>query len=97
MLGEHHVLRALEHAQLRSERTWGLREVRRGDHLEHQLTRSSDAHRQRTKRLDRPADAKIDADHTSGDEAVEATPTGADRKKARYQASDAPALHLTRR
>ena len=60
VLGEHHVVASLEHAQLGLERSWRPAEVRGRDHLEHELSRSGDAPRERAEAPNRPPDAEVE-------------------------------------
>ncbi|MFN2470991.1 MAG: hypothetical protein ABR583_08385 [Gaiellaceae bacterium] len=60
MLGEHHVDAAFEDAQLSLERARRPAEVRRRDHVEHDIARRVDPQRQRAERPQRPADIDID-------------------------------------
>jgi hypothetical protein len=72
VLGENHLLAALEHAQLALERLRRPVEVGRSDHLEDELARRGDLPGQRTKWPHRPADAEIDGQRAAHEQAVEA-------------------------
>jgi hypothetical protein len=71
VLGEHHVGAPLDNAEFGLKRARRPLEVRRRDHLEHDLRRRFDLPAQRPQRTQGPADAQVDgeraADEKRGD------------------------------
>ena len=96
VLREHHVFTALEDAKLLRECARRPTEVRRRDHLEHDLARSLDAHRQRAERPQRPADAEIEGERATSEEPVGSRTESGDHTGGNRDESGGRRVHQTK-